>query len=164
MNTSTLLRELRRRARELDQQYTQVSQDREYIHGVIAMLERESGDESNTDSVGSHTDVVTDAIADILTEEGKPLHRSVILERIQAKGIYVGGHKPVNTLGSYLSLDPRFMVVGRGVWALVDSPKESDESEHSGSRPNPMLDGLGNAASKVHSIIEGTAFPSSIAL
>lgn len=41
----------------------------------------------------------------------------------------IPGQSPINNVGAHLSLDPRFMSVGRGVWDLAD-PQEHDEPSH----------------------------------
>ena len=52
------------------------------------------------------------------------MHRQIIYDRLKERGVHVGGQKPVNTIGSYLSVDPRFSNVGRGMWDLTRGPKE----------------------------------------
>ena len=61
-----------------------------------------------------------------------PLHRDVIHARVQERGIFVGGQKPVNSIGSYLSTDDRFSNVARGIWTLAEKPKPdlSDEMQN----------------------------------
>ena len=47
--------------------------------------------------------VVSDLIFDILTDE-RPLHRKIILARIQERGINVKGKNKESNIGAYLSL------------------------------------------------------------
>lgn len=71
--------------------------------------------------IGTHKHNLTAAIYDILCEE-RPLHRSVLLDRVRSRGVYVGGDNPMNSFGAYLSQDKRFVSVGKGVWTLVEEP------------------------------------------
>ena len=73
-----------------------------------------------------------DAIHEVLTAE-RPLHRRQVYERLVEMGMTIPGQDPVNNVGAHLSLDPRFMSVGGGVWDLADPP-ERDES----GRPEPV--------------------------
>lgn len=73
-----------------------------------------------------------DAIYEVLTAE-RPLHRRQVHERLVEMGMTIPGQDPVNNVGAHLSLDPRFMSVGGGVWDLADPP-ERDES----GRPEPV--------------------------
>lgn len=66
---------------------------------------------------GSHGAELTDAIEKTLLAE-RPLHRKTILEKVSDAGFYIGGANPLALLGSYLSLDDRFLNVGRGMWTL----------------------------------------------
>ena len=77
-------------------------------------------------SESSYAATITDAIEQVLLEE-RPLHRSEILARVSARGVYVGGTKPIASLGSYLSVDNRFKNVGRGVWTLTNDVLLPDE-------------------------------------
>ena len=62
--------------------------------------------------------VVSDVIFDILTDE-RPLHRKIILARIQERGINVKGKNKESNIGAYLSLySARFKRVGQGTWTL----------------------------------------------
>lgn len=58
-----------------------------------------------------------DVIAEILRVES-PLHRREIYERLEEKGVHIGGQTPLNTVSTYLSVDGRFKNVGRGIWCL----------------------------------------------
>ena len=76
----------------------------------------------------SHTTQVTDAIHASLTTEGE-LHRKVIVERIEAKGIQLGTGDPVRALSAYLSQDPRFTSDGRGYWRLAKEPQPASAKQ-----------------------------------
>ena len=60
---------------------------------------------------------ITTVIHQVLTGES-PMHRADILERVQERGIYVGGLRPLDNLSTYLSKDCRFHATGRGYWTL----------------------------------------------
>ncbi|MXY20269.1 MAG: hypothetical protein F4Y49_02920 [Dehalococcoidia bacterium] len=62
---------------------------------------------------------VAQAIVEVLTEE-QPLHREVIRERVEAKGIPLTARKPIDTIAQRLTSDDRFVNVvrGKGIWAL----------------------------------------------
>lgn len=62
---------------------------------------------------------IGDAIAEILEEE-HPLHRRVIHERLEARGIRVPGQDAVNNTGAHMSGDARFKSLGRGMWDLEE--------------------------------------------
>ena len=59
----------------------------------------------------------------VLAENGR-MHRSKLLEGIEAKGVEIVGRNPANLLSSYLSPDARFMSVPglRGYWTLTQEP------------------------------------------
>jgi hypothetical protein len=62
-----------------------------------------------------------DVAYDILLQEGKPTHYSVLLERMRRQGVLVGGRDPGSTLIAYLSRDKRFTKAkqsGRGYYQL----------------------------------------------
>lgn len=85
---------------------------------------------------GSHGAELTDAVEKTLLAE-RPLHRKTILERVSDAGFYIGGANPLASLGSYLSLDERFVNVGRGMWTLskeseTDIAKSDDQAGATG--------------------------------
>ena len=69
---------------------------------------------------GTFREGITEAMRDVLKDG--PLHRNAILERIQERSIHVGGG--IRTVGAYLSVDHRFKNVGKGIWALAESPPD----------------------------------------
>ena len=58
-------------------------------------------------------------IFQILKEEGRPLHYSPLLTKLQQRGILIGGKDPRNTLLAHLSQDHHFKNVSPGVWGLA---------------------------------------------
>ena len=86
-----------------------------------------------TSQRGTFRQELTDAMYGILNEHG-PLHRNVILEKLQELGIHIGGG--INTVGSYLSVDNRFKSVGKGLWDNVtlhledNAPLQNDAHNH----------------------------------
>lgn len=86
---------------------------------------RDESEEARVSNLG-------DAIYQILTAE-RPLHRRQVHERLVEMGRTIPGRDPVNNVGAHMSLDPRFMSVGGGVWDLA-GPPEHDES----GRPEPV--------------------------
>ena len=46
-------------------------------------------------------------------------------------GAKIGGEKPVNSMGAYLSRDPRFVSVGGGRWSLVGQSHDYDGGDPS---------------------------------
>lgn len=64
---------------------------------------------------------------DVLLEEGGPLHRRIILERIIERGVEVGGDSPLNNFGGHMSHDERFVSLdNRGTWDLRIRREGSD--------------------------------------
>jgi len=58
-----------------------------------------------------------DAIERVMVDaDGHPLSKPDILKRLKARGKAIGE----NTLGAYLSREPRFKSYGEGKWGLVD--------------------------------------------
>ena len=72
-----------------------------------------------------------DAMAEILADEG-PLHRREVYDRLVERGVYVGGQDPVNNVGAHMSIDSRFVNVGRGLWDLAASHESDDEDMDDG--------------------------------
>ena len=161
MKTSLVIRELRRRALALDALYEQIANERNAMNVVITMLENEeNGVTANSEP--NHGDMVTDTIEQILTQE-QPLHRSVILERVQGAGVHIGGSMPLNSISSYLSTDPRFKVAGRGMWGLVERPIRPTEYEVVDQNGKPMLEGLESPLTNTRRIADGVEVLDSIA-
>ena len=110
----TINRILKRRESELKNLQATVAA----LRTTLRELEDTEDDLFNKSQNGTYQSTITDAIVEVLADG--PLHRSVVLERIEARGVHVGGG--VRTIGVYLSKDDRFVNVGKGVWALEQSP------------------------------------------
>ena len=102
---------LRRFRDELDQE----------IAGLERIVGQLNGKSSPPPSEGTYTAELTAAIHELLIEE-RPLHRKVILERLEIKGIFVSGQDKLRTLSAHLSQDARFTPTERGFWTLVATP------------------------------------------
>ena len=125
MSDESILRGLRAKVKNLEIKKREIDKEVESLHVVIRVFER-SEQSQDTLPKDSFAERISNAMYVILHDEGGPLHRTVILERIQEQGIYIGGKKPVNSVGSYLSLDDRFVNVGRGMWDLAERVSESN--------------------------------------
>ena len=125
MSNESILRGLRAKVKDFEIKKREIDKEVESLHVVIRLFERneQSQDTPNKDSFAER---IGNTMYGILHNEGTPLHRMIILERIQEQGIYIGGKKPVNSVGSYLSLDDRFVNVGRGMWDLAERVPASD--------------------------------------
>ena len=114
--------DLRALVKELEAKKRQIDKEIEALHIVIRLnLERTNGVDAGGRRSGTYAQELTNAIYDALLSE-RPLHRNVILERVIERGIHVGGAKPMNSVGSYLSTDERFKNCGRGLWTLKEEP------------------------------------------
>ncbi len=115
--------DLRALVKELEVKKRQIDKEIEALYIVIRLnQERANGIDAGGRRIGTYAQELTDAIHDTLLSE-RPLHRNVILERVTERGIHVGGAKPMNSIGSYLSTDQRFKNVGKGVWTLAEEPQ-----------------------------------------
>ena len=124
MSRETTIRDLRSKVRQLEGKKRDLDKEVEALHVAIRVFEQNG--QSRERQGSSYARELTDAMADILGTE-RPLRREVILERLQERGIHVGGAKPVNSIGSYLSTDDRFRNVGKGLWMLAVKPSVVDE-------------------------------------
>ena len=88
----------------------------------ISIREIESVDDAmfTKPQKGTFREEITEAMRDVLKDGS--LHRNTILGRIQERGIHVGGG--IRTVGAYLSVDHHFKNVGKGIWALAESPPD----------------------------------------
>ncbi len=120
MSRESTIRDLRVKVRQFEAKKREIDKQVENLHGAIRVFEQ-NGDAEDEDR-SSYAREVSDAMLDILTDE-RPLHRNVVLARVQQRGIHVGGTKPVNSIGSYLSTDQRFKNCGRGIWTLAEEPQ-----------------------------------------
>ena len=95
--------------------------------GRISSRARDESEGAGVRPEQSSASNLGDAIYQILRAE-RPLHRRQVYERLVEMGMTIPGRDPVNNVGAHLSLDPRFMSIGGGVWDLADPP-EHDESD-----------------------------------
>ena len=116
--------ELRALVKEWETKKHKIEKELESLHTAIRInQERGSGDDGGGRRASTYAQELTDAIHDALLSE-RPLHRMEILGKVAERGIHVGGSKPVNSIGSYLSTDQRFKNCGRGMWTLEHEPEE----------------------------------------
>lgn len=61
-----------------------------------------------------------DMMENILEQESKPLHYTIVYRRLVEQGIAVAGQKPERNVGAHLSSDKRFEPIGKrsGLWGL----------------------------------------------
>ncbi len=128
MSYASTIRDLRAKARQLEAKKREIDKQVEAIYTTLRIFEPNG--EVVTRDISSYAQDLTDAMCDILTVE-RPLHRETILARVQERGIHVGGQKPVNTIGSYLSMDKLFRNAGRGIWTLTEEPQSDLSNETS---------------------------------
>lgn len=121
---------LRALAVRLESDRCKLDKDIASIYAAIR-INNVQGDDSITARVRSgFAQELTDVMYEILQAE-RPLHRNDILSRVKERGIHIGGQKPINSIGSYLSTDARFKNVSRGTWTLtVDPSTPSDNGLH----------------------------------
>lgn len=123
--------------RYLQEKLTALQAQRAQIERDIAALERAleiaDADVSADDQV-SATKMVPNAIWSLLRETGQPLHYTVILERLQRRGVTVRGQDPAKNVGAHMSGDPRFVSNGKGFWGLKSW--ENAESSPAGNVPS----------------------------
>ena len=128
MSYASTIRDLRTKARQLEAKKRDIDKQVEAIYTTLRVFEQNG--EVVIKGASSYAQDLTDAMCDILTIE-RPLHRDAILARVQERGIHVGGQKPVNTIGSYLSMDNHFRNAGRGIWTLTEEPQSELSNETS---------------------------------
>ena len=81
---------------------------------------------------------ITNAIYAILKESGA-MHRQDIHTRLAVRGVKIGGQNPVNSMGAYLSRDPRFQSLGGGLWDLAQPP--TTETDNHPNDPQDDVEG-----------------------
>ncbi len=130
MAASSTIRDLRAKAKQLEAKKRDIDKQVDAIYTTLRIFEQNG--EAIHESTSPYAEELTNAMYDILIAE-RPLQRAVILERVQERGIHVGGQTPVNSIGSYLSTDDRFKNAGRGIWTLTVEPEPEQllEEEHS---------------------------------
>ena len=72
---------------------------------------------------------VKDTLHKRLTEEGQPMHRTILYEFLKSEGIFVGGDNPVNNMTSHMSHDIRFESEGEGNWGLAEWRRSKQEGD-----------------------------------
>ena len=143
--------ELRNMVKEWEAKRQKIDKELEALHIAIRINQERAG--GGVDAGGRRTSTyaqdLTDAIYDTLSSE-RPLHRTVILEKVAERGIHVGGAKPVNSIGSYLSTDQRFKNCGRGMWTLEQEPMAQISSAD-----NDAMDATSTPLQRIGFTIEG---------
>ena len=115
--------DLRALVKDLEAKKQKIDKEIEALHIVIRInQERSSVVDASGRRASTYAQELTDAIYDTLSSE-RPLHRMDIWRKVADRGVHVGGSKPVNSIGSYLSTDPRFKNCGRGMWTLAEEPQ-----------------------------------------
>ena len=126
MSRESTITDLRAQARQLEAKKRDIDKQVEAVYTTLRVFEQNG--EVHRSRGSSYAQELTNAMYDILVTE-RPLHRSIIFERVQDRGIHVGGQKPVNTIGTYLSIDERFRNVGKGTWTLRVEPQAMPEPD-----------------------------------
>ena len=142
MSRMTTLKYLRARVRKLENTKRAIDDQIASMHNTIRTLEQDPEEDGAEFRPSTHARELTDAMHDILEEHGRPLHRNVIYERVRERGIHIGGAKPVNSIGSYLSTDTRFKNVAKGMWDLAH--KETKKRQN-GTGDGPIVVNPGQA-------------------
>ena len=115
--------ELRALVKEWEAKKHKIERELESLHTIVRInQERGSSVDASDRRTSTYGQELTDAIYDTLLSK-RPLHRMDILGKVAQRGIHVGGAKPVNSIGSYLSTDQRFKNCGRGMWTLAEEPQ-----------------------------------------
>ena len=78
----------------------------------------------------SSGEVMKDDLENILKAEGKSMHPTALLERLQAQGMTVPGQDPAHNLLSHMSSDPkgRFYPLGDHTWGLREWNRLMEEA------------------------------------
>ena len=103
---------------------------RSALLGDAGQQAEESTTPRSVTSTESNSAKVKNVVEDILLAEGRAMHRRILLERVQARGLYVGGKNPLHSFGALLSTDSRFAtteergVWGLAVWTLAEEPED----------------------------------------
>jgi len=127
MSKGSTIKDLRAKAKQLEARKREIDKNVEAIYTILRVFEQSQIGEVITDRLSSYAQELTNAMYDILISK-RPLHRKSIFDRLTVRGIHVGGQIPVNTVGSYLSIDDRFKNVGRGMWDLAHPILPIDQS------------------------------------
>ena len=137
-STSIIQDVIKDKIKDIDDEIIVIDERRTELHkqrrALVTTLEIFGGGDAVPHSTGTPavralpSSDIPDAIYDILKESGT-LHRQDIYKRLEDMGAKIGGEKPVNSMGAYLSRDPRFESVGGGRWTIVGQSDDSDPSE-----------------------------------
>ena len=114
--------ELRALVKEWEAKKHKIEKELESLHTIVRINQERGSSVDASDRPSTYAQELTDAIYDTLLSK-RPLHRMDILGKVVERGIHVGGTKPVNSIGSYLSTDQRFKNCGRGMWTLAEEPQ-----------------------------------------
>lgn len=80
-------------------------------------------EEGIPDAPVSTVETIRMGCVEILAESGMEVHRNILLEMLEERGIHVGGKVPVNSLGSILSrFSKDFISHGQGMWSWNNKP------------------------------------------
>ena len=69
-----------------------------------------------------------DAAYNILKEEGRPLTRQVVFDKITHMGIDIPGQQPLNNVTAHMSNDARIESLGNNLWALREWRQQHTKS------------------------------------
>lgn len=147
MSRESTIRDLRAKIRQWEVQKRRIDEELAAMHTALRVFEnmgvQMGGQDEVTSRHSSYSIELTNAIHDILVHE-RPLHRSTIRDRVEERGIYVGGTNPINSIGSYLSIDDRFKNVGRGLWTLTEEPTSHKSGPRIEHHDELEFDGIDN--------------------
>ena len=129
----------------LDQREEEARQKLEAAQAELEAIRllRDSSARSRTRGSAASSQEVKSGVIKVLQENGKPLHRQVIYDRLKDLDISVNGRDPVANLGAILSRNGEFEPVGDGLWKLSQGAEEveteeSQLSENDGEAPTSL--------------------------
>ncbi len=139
MYSKTFGKELRKMISALENKREIIEKELEAAQIVLAMVERETTNGTNTLGDRTYTNVVGDSIRDVLSAYPE-LHRKDILKALLERNVHIGNEgnseKQLSGLSAVLSRDIRFKPVeGRaGYWTLVttkdhDAPEPNEDAD-----------------------------------
>ena len=182
MKDHVLISEFRRRVSVLESKYEALERDLNAARIVLAMLERESVNNTQVAGNFSQAEIIADIAIDALSHT-KEMHRADILEAVVSRDVHVGydddKKKQLSGLSTLLSKDARFRPVkGRsGYWTLArtdlgwpdssdDRDRASEESDVVEPRPDDVDNSLSDRAVLTSSGLfrryRGTSSPPSV--
>lgn len=128
---SGMVKRLRDRLRTVEAERDKLAQLADALHRVIADFE---GTEGELEATASTPKTLANELWRVLEDEGEPRHYTMLYERLRQRGVEVAGKDPLRNVGAHLSLDPRFISLGRGVWALKSWQKAKQAHEGGNGR------------------------------